>query len=104
MIWRTDNARSTQRSEQRFAHGHSIRVRRDVRRFDPGAVVGRARSRLGEHSYRILTNNCEHFCAWALRDESRSSQVDRLCRIPRVIRDAIVRTLRSWWEIPSEAT
>ncbi len=84
---------------ERFAHGHSIRVRRDQRRFDPGAVVERARSRLGEHSYRILTNNCEHFCAWALRDENRSSQVERLCSVPRMIREAIVRTVRSWWEI-----
>jgi hypothetical protein len=29
----------------------------------------RARSRLGESRYRLLTNNCEHFCSWALRDE-----------------------------------
>jgi Lecithin retinol acyltransferase len=50
---------------ERFAHGHSIRVRHDLRCFDRCAVVERARSRLGEHSYRLLTNNCEHFCAWA---------------------------------------
>src|SRR5215468_4539022 len=57
---------------ERFAHGHNIRVRRDPRCFDPRAVVERARSRLGERGYRILTNNCEHFCSWALSDESRS--------------------------------
>jgi hypothetical protein len=50
---------------ERFAHGHSIRVRHDLRCFDRCAVVERARSRRGEHSYRLLTNNCEHFCAWA---------------------------------------
>jgi hypothetical protein len=33
---------------------------------------------LGENRYRVLTNNCEHFCAWALRDERRSMQVERL--------------------------
>src|SRR5262249_47404059 len=49
----------------------------------PSTVVERARSRLGEHSYRILTNNCEHLCAWALRDDCRSCQVDRIRSAPR---------------------
>ena len=75
-------------SLQRFAHGHGIRVRRDAARFDPVAVVERARSRLGERGYRLLTNNCEHFCAWALCDESRSTQVDRLRAVPRAIQRA----------------
>lgn len=79
---------------ERFAHGHSIRVRRDQSRFDPGAVVERARSRLGERSYRLLTNNCEHFCEWARCDESRSSQVERLLSAPRRISGAIVQALR----------
>jgi len=38
-------------------------------------AVRRARSRLGENRYRLLTNNCEHFCAWCLYGESRSEQV-----------------------------
>lgn len=80
---------------ERFAHGHSIRVRRDRRRFDPRAVVERARSRLGERSYRLLTNNCEHFCAWALRDESRSSQVERLRAIPRAMCRVLSTLLQS---------
>jgi hypothetical protein len=76
-------------SLERFAHGHSVRIRSDLRRFDPGAVVERARSRLGERSYRILTNNCEHFCTWALRDENRSLQVDRVRAAPRVLCQAV---------------
>jgi Lecithin retinol acyltransferase len=84
---------------ERFAHGHSIRVRRDQRRFDPGAVLERARSRLGEHRYRLLTNNCEHFCAWAMRDESRSTQVDRFLSAPRQLSAAIVQAFRSWWQL-----
>jgi hypothetical protein len=76
---------------ERFAHGHSIRVRCDLRRFDPSTVVERARSRLGEHSYRILTNNCEHLCAWALRNEPRSMQVDRIRSAPRVTWHAITQ-------------
>ena len=81
---------------ERFAHGHTIRVRRDPRCFDPCAVVERARSRLGERSYRILTNNCEHFCSWALRDENRSLQVERFLAAPRVIYRAIREALREW--------
>ena len=50
------------------AHGHGIRLRQDLPRFNRPEVMERARSRLGECSYRILTNNCEHLCAWALRD------------------------------------
>ena len=65
-------------SLERFAHGRHIRVRNDSVRFDRSEVVARARSRLGERSYRVLTNNCEHLCAWALRGENRSLPVERL--------------------------
>ena len=50
-------------SLESFAHGRDIRVRHERVHFERSAVVARARSRLGEHSYRVLTNNCEHFCA-----------------------------------------
>ncbi len=46
------------------------------------SVVARwwsGRARLSERRYRILMNNCEHCCSWALRDECRSRQVE--CRI-----------------------
>jgi hypothetical protein len=52
-------------------------------------VVERVRSRLGERRYRVLTNNCEHFCAWALRDDRRSRQVERIRATPRVLKRAI---------------
>jgi hypothetical protein len=81
-------------SLERFAHGRRIRVRRELRRFDRREVVERARSRLGERRYRILTNNCEHFCCWALRDECRSSQVERLRAIPRTLCLAISEMTR----------
>ncbi|EIN00484.1 hypothetical protein WQE_13766 [Paraburkholderia hospita] len=38
-------------------------------------VVLRARSRLGEKRYRLLSNNCEHFCSWCLCGKGRSDQV-----------------------------
>lgn len=44
--------------------------------FDEREVIQRARSRLGEDCYRLLTNNCEHFCEWCLHDEHRSYQVE----------------------------
>jgi hypothetical protein len=98
-------------SLERFAHGHNIRVRGDPRCFGRCEVVERARSRLGERRYRILTNNCEHFCAWVLRDECRGKQLERLRATPRALyrairsqyeridrrRRAIVRVLRPWW-------
>jgi hypothetical protein len=68
-----------------FAGGRGVRILDDPRRFDPCEVVARARSRLGESSYRILTNNCEHFVSWALRGEYVSSQVEHLLRLPRRI-------------------
>jgi hypothetical protein len=41
-------------------------------------VVRRARQRLGEDRYDLLTNNCEHFCEWCIRGVSRSHQVERV--------------------------
>jgi len=40
-----------------FARGRGIRVRHDRPRFDRREVVARARWRLGDRSYRIVTNN-----------------------------------------------
>jgi hypothetical protein len=65
-------------SLRNFARGREVWLRHGVSVFDRREVVERARSRLGERSYRLLTNNCEHFCDWVLRGESRSRQVERL--------------------------
>jgi hypothetical protein len=46
--------------------------------LDPDEVVRRARLRLGEDRYRLLTNNCEHCCECCIRREHRSYQVDEL--------------------------
>jgi hypothetical protein len=53
------------------------------------AIVRRARSRLGERRYAILSNNCEHFCSWCQVGESRSKQVDRLLQRIRAVRCAV---------------
>jgi hypothetical protein len=76
-------------SLENFARGRGIRIRHEAPKFDRGEVVARARSRLGERHYRLLTNNCEHFCSWALRDESCSSQVERLRTLPHTIRSMV---------------
>jgi hypothetical protein len=41
-------------------------------------IVRRARSRLGECRYNLLSNNCEHFCNWCQLGEARSTQVESL--------------------------
>ena len=61
-----------------FACGRSVWKRSsDLPGFVAQEVIRRARSRVGENRYRILRNNCEHFCEWCLRGESRSYQVER---------------------------
>ncbi|MEX3760779.1 lecithin retinol acyltransferase family protein [Paraburkholderia phenoliruptrix] len=68
----------------RFAAGHPLSIRATpCARYIGEEAVRRARSRLGENRYRLLTNNCEHFCAWVLLGESRSEQVHCSLRHPR---------------------
>jgi hypothetical protein len=60
----------------RFARGHVVRiVDHPTSPFSPEEIVRRARSRLGENDYRLLTNNCEHFCNWCHSGMSHSAQV-----------------------------
>jgi len=60
-----------------FANGRRVWVRAAGSYwFDQHEVVRRARSRLGEDRYSLLTNNCEHFCEWCVRGQHRSYQVD----------------------------
>ena len=69
----------------RFAAGHETWMKPSVAaKFVAEDAVRRARSRLGENRYRVLTNNCEHFCTWCLYGESRSEQVDECLAHPSV--------------------
>jgi hypothetical protein len=61
-------------------------------------IVRRARSRLGERSYNLLQNNCEHLCNWCQIGESTSAQVEMVKR--RVQR--AVRVVRVWRSRPIE--
>jgi hypothetical protein len=60
-----------------FALGRPVRIVHHLGLpFSSEEIVRRARSRLGEDNYRLLTNNCEHFCNWCLSGISRSPQVE----------------------------
>ncbi len=77
-----------------FARGRPVWIRPDaVSSFDPREAVRRARSRVGEDCYRLLTNNCEHFCEWCLHGAPRSHQIEELLTLPRRALHAMIRLL-----------
>lgn len=43
--------------------------------FSPAQIVERAKSRLSENKYSLVTNNCEHFAHWCITGKSASRQV-----------------------------
>ncbi|MBN3803998.1 lecithin retinol acyltransferase family protein [Paraburkholderia sp. Ac-20336] len=83
----------------RFAAGHPLSIRpTPSARYAGDEAVRRARSRLGENRYRLLTNNCEHFCAWCLLGESRSEQVHCCLRHPRTGMRALMCLVKAFVE------
>ena len=75
----------------KFSRNHPIWVKTDVHtQFSSQEIVRRARSRLGEDSYRLLTNNCKHFCDWCLRGQERSREVKTW--LPGIQRPRLVMT------------
>src|SRR5271155_2680190 len=81
-----------------FACGQRVWVRSGAPSdFDVGEVVCRARARVGEDCYRLLTNNCEHFCEWCLRGTARSFQVEAWLTRPRL---TLLATLRLIIRVP----
>ncbi|MBP0605091.1 MULTISPECIES: lecithin retinol acyltransferase family protein [Burkholderia] len=66
-----------------FRAGFGFAVIRHARTpYDGMEAASRAASRLGECRYRLLTNNCEHFCLWCLFGVGRSEQVASCLRNP----------------------
>lgn len=66
-----------------FACGYTVTIKCDASPcYDGAEIARRAGSRLGESNYRLLTNNCEHFCSWCLFGECRSAQVDACLKSP----------------------
>ena len=58
----------------------------NYRLYSPEETVIRAKSRLGEKEYNILTNNCEHFAIWCKTGVSESTQVENLLKLLSAIR------------------
>jgi len=100
-------------SLERFANGRPVYIEcRSTPALDEQDIVGRARSRLGENRYRLLTNNCEHFSEWSRFGTSRSPQVERwLGFAPTVTRSLTAKigsglarfgrkTVSAKWRIP----
>lgn len=79
-----------------FARRRGVWARWGTSAFDHPEIVRRARSRVGEARYRILDNNCEHFCEWCVHGESRSYQVERLLSSRRPL--ALMVVLIARWE------
>jgi len=79
-----------------FARGRGIWARWRRPAFERSEIVRRARSRVGEARYRILHNNCEHFCEWCVHGEARSYQIERLMSSRRAL--AIIVVLIARWE------
>ncbi|MDR5857448.1 lecithin retinol acyltransferase family protein [Caballeronia sp. LZ062] len=80
-----------------FADGYDLIVRQHAGAIFTGIeAVRRARSRLGEDRYRLLTNNCEHFVSWCLFGEARSTQVRACVAHPRVAIQAIRGLVRAY--------
>jgi len=81
-------------SLEAFAEGRRVfLVQHTEMCFDAAEIVRRARSRLGEKRYRLLTNNCEHFVEWCLHDLPRSFQAETALAYPRAVGERIERAL-----------
>lgn len=70
------NAAVKQEPISSFAKVSQIEVVTYTVAFDVATTLERARSRLGEKSYHLAFNNCEHFASWCRVGEHRSRQVD----------------------------
>lgn len=82
-----------------FAEGRPIYVVTHAdAAFEAAEVIRRARSRLGEKRYRLLSNNCEHFVEWCLHDEHRSFQVQTALEFPRWFGERILSAALRWLE------
>jgi hypothetical protein len=60
-----------------FTNGNSYSIKEHCNaKYDGSSIVRRARSRIGESSYCVFSNNCEHFCEWCINDDHNSGQID----------------------------
>jgi len=70
-----------------FGNGSSVWVHQEECAFSSDEIIIRALSRVGESQYKILSNNCEHFCNWCINGNSYSAQVSEYLNRPfRLVR------------------
>jgi hypothetical protein len=63
----------------KFLDGRALRIDANIeKKFSDNEIVQRARSRLGEKGYSLLTNNCEHFARWCVTGDNVSYQIVNL--------------------------
>ena len=75
-IFDIDNAVIEQVDMETFSQSRSVVVVDSKIEFPPEEVVQRALSRLGERSYDLWNNNCEHFANWCRSGDHCSPQID----------------------------
>jgi hypothetical protein len=68
-----------------FANGRPLWMYQEQCEYSSNEIVNRACSRLGESQYKILSNNCEHFCSWCVSGRSYSAQVNACFHCPRYL-------------------
>ncbi|WP_080758159.1 lecithin retinol acyltransferase family protein [Pseudomonas fluorescens] len=65
-----------------FADGKTVWMLQEKCEYSNDEIANRARSRVGESQYKILSNNCEHFCSWCTSGKSYSAQVKAYLHCP----------------------
>jgi hypothetical protein len=64
-----------------FCAGNEVSIKTYKDAYSSDKIVERAMSRVGESSYSVFNNNCEHFCLWCITGKHTSSQVDTVTNI-----------------------
>ena len=59
-----------------FSNKKGFTVKTYKNAFPEEEIIRRAKSRVGESSYSVFHNNCEHFCMWCVVGDHVSVQVD----------------------------
>ncbi|MBS0497551.1 MAG: lecithin retinol acyltransferase family protein [Proteobacteria bacterium] len=64
-----------------FCAGNEISVKTYKNAYSTDEILRRAMSRVGESSYSVFNNNCEHFCLWCITGSHTSTQVDSVTTV-----------------------
>ena len=71
--------------------GHGISICRHYSGFSPEEIVRRARCRIGESSYQLISNNSAPFCSWCVTGAHKNEQAERKISIPQKLFRQFVR-------------